>query len=164
MEDFHKIRYHCDDRAHRYCDIFPEIGVGDINVSIIAPGAAALWHRHRNQTDYQIVVKGNLQIGMGNMPRVFCKQDFNEWMEFKNNVKYPSAFDTTGPMVVWHTLSERNAMRGPLVIPRGLWHGCVNMSTEDAILIYHITKKYDPSDEQRMTVEEAGWSIERIVK
>ena len=40
----HDGRYHLDDRGQRYCDIFPEIGTGDINVSVIEPGATALWH------------------------------------------------------------------------------------------------------------------------
>ena len=53
-------RFHMDDRGIRYCDIFPEIEKGDINVSIIEPGAAALWHRHMKQDDYQIVIKGSL--------------------------------------------------------------------------------------------------------
>ena len=55
-------RFHMDDRGIRYCDIFPEIEKGDINVSIIEPGAAALWHRHMYQDDYQFVIKGSLKI------------------------------------------------------------------------------------------------------
>jgi hypothetical protein len=62
----HGGRFHMDDRGIRYCDIFPEIGKGDINVSIIEPGAAALWHRHMHQDDYQIVIKGSLKVGKEN--------------------------------------------------------------------------------------------------
>ena len=58
----HNGRFHLDDRGIRYCDIFPEIEKGDINVSYIEPGAAALWHRHQIQADYQIVVKGGLRL------------------------------------------------------------------------------------------------------
>ena len=64
----HGGRFHMDDRGIRYCDIFPEIGKGDINVSIIEPGAAALWHRHMHQDDYQIVIKGSLKVGVCNAP------------------------------------------------------------------------------------------------
>ena len=64
----HGGRFHMDDRGVRYCDIFPEIEKGDINVSIIEPGAAALWHRHKNQDDYQIVIKGSLKVGLCNAP------------------------------------------------------------------------------------------------
>ena len=64
----HGGRFHMDDRGIRYCDIFPEIGKGDINVSVIEPEAAAMWHRHRQQADYQLVIKGSLKIGMCNMP------------------------------------------------------------------------------------------------
>ena len=63
--------YHLDDRGQRYCDIFPEIDCGgDINVSVIEPGATALWHRHRRQADYQLVVKGSLKVGMCNLPNL----------------------------------------------------------------------------------------------
>ena len=34
-------RFHMDDRGIRYCDIFPEIEKGDINVSIIEPGSCS---------------------------------------------------------------------------------------------------------------------------
>ena len=61
-------RFHMDDRGIRYCDIFPEIEKGDINISIIEPGAAALWHRHMKQDDYQIVIKGSLKVGVCNAP------------------------------------------------------------------------------------------------
>ena len=67
----HNGRFHLDDRGIRYCDIFPEIEKGDINVSYIEPGAAALWHRHQIQADYQIVVKGGLKWlakGMSSKP------------------------------------------------------------------------------------------------
>ena len=64
----HGGRFHMDDRGIRYCDIFPEIEKGDINISIIEPGAAALWHRHTHQDDYQLVVKGSLKVGVFNAP------------------------------------------------------------------------------------------------
>ena len=70
----HGGRFHLDDRGIRYCDIFPEIERGDINVSYIEPGAAALWHRHQIQADYQIVVKGGLKIGVCNLPNTNYNQ------------------------------------------------------------------------------------------
>ena len=47
---------------------FRRLEKGDINVSIIEPGAAALWHRHMEQDDYQIVIKGSLKVGVCNAP------------------------------------------------------------------------------------------------
>lgn len=88
------MRFHQDNRGTRYCDVFPEIDRGDINVTIVQPGAAALWHRHRYQSDYQLVVKGALQIGVCNAPRFLdAKNDLSDFdlsfndKERKNLVK-----------------------------------------------------------------------------
>ena len=53
---------------------------------------------------------------------------------------------------------------GPLFIPRYLWHGCYNYTNEPAILIYHITNKYDEEDEDRLDPFIAGWPYERQAK
>ena len=178
-------RFHMDDRGIRYCDIFPEIEKGDINVSIIEPGAAALWHRHMHQDDYQIVIKGSLKVGMCNAPYMdkddLAHLPFGEeqitsiyqqreellenWKELRKTAggdldEWP---EDTG-VVDWHYLSERNASNGALFIPRYLWHGCYNYTNEPAILIYHITNKYDGDDEDRLDPFMAGWPYERIVK
>jgi len=177
-------RFHMDDRGIRYCDIFPEIEKGDINVSIIEPGAAALWHRHMHQDDYQIVIKGSLKVGMCNAPYMdkddLAHLPFGEeqitsiyqqreellenWKELRKTAggdldEWP---EDTG-VVDWHYLSERNASNGALFIPRYLWHGCYNYTNEPAILIYHITNKYDGEDEDRLDPFMAGWPYERIV-
>ena len=178
-------RFHMDDRGIRYCDIFPEIEKGDINVSIIEPGAAALWHRHMHQDDYQIVIKGSLKVGMCNAPYMdkddlahlpFAEEQITSiyqqreeslesWKELRKTAggdldEWP---EDTG-VVDWHYLSERNASNGALFIPRYLWHGCYNYTNEPAILIYHITNKYDGDDEDRLDPFMAGWPYERIVK
>ena len=169
-------RFHMDERGIRYCDIFPEIGQGDINVSVIEPGAAALWHRHKKQADYQLVVKGSLKIGMCNMPNTDFDMDCSvstltsikkhqdpfveEWPAIKNNYALNDWGDE--PEVRWHYLSERNADEGALFIPTGLWHGCYNYTNEPAILIYHITTKYDGTDEDRMDPDLAMWDYERV--
>ena len=67
-------------------------------------------------------------------------------------------------VVSWNYLSEKNACMGPLFIPRYLWHGCYNYTNEPAILIYHITNKYDGDDEDRLDPFIAGWPYERQVK
>ena len=175
-------RYHLDDRGQRYCDIFPEIGAGDINVSVIEPGSAALWHRHRRQADYQFVIKGSLKIGMCNLPNLaYNPQDLSDnqvvyidkehksavdsWCEIYNNSEeLKSTWSLDEPQIQWHYLSERNACQGPLYIPTGLWHGCYNYTNEPAILIYHITSKYDGTDEERLDPFVAQWNYERINK
>ena len=178
-------RFHMDDRGIRYCDIFPEIEKGDINVSIIEPGAAALWHRHMKQDDYQIVIKGSLKVGVCNAPYMdrndlehfgvpeeqatLCYEQREELLESWKELRKAAGEDLdhwpedTG-VVSWNYLSEKNACMGPLFIPRYLWHGCYNYTNEPAILIYHITNKYDGDDEDRLDPFIAGWPYERQVK
>jgi len=140
------MRFHIDDRATRYCDIFPEIGKGDINVVVYQPGALAAWHRHQRQADYHFCVQGALKIGICNGPK-------NEWVD-----------DTwCERWCKFHVLSDRNPCP-PLKIEAGLWHGVYNFTTEPAILIYHITNKYDGTDEERATVEEMRWDWKQEVK
>ena len=186
-------RFHMDDRGIRYCDIFPEIEKGDINVSIIEPGAAALWHRHMYQDDYQFVIKGSLKVGICNAPymgaddmesigmteehavEIYEQREelLTNWRELQGVVPSDSLLPRAINLrqwpadegkVEWHYLSERNANDGPLYIPRHLWHGCYNYTNEPAILIYHITNKYDGDDEDRLDPFIAGWPYEREVK
>ena len=179
----HGGRFHMDDRGIRYCDVFPDIEKGDINISIIEPGAAALWHRHAHQDDYQLVIKGSLKVGICNAPYMdtndleelglledeiasICEireELLAEWKTLRIG-SYESTWPENEGKVEWHYLSERNAMAGPLFIPRHLWHGCYNYTNETAILIYHITNKYDGKDEQRLDPLVAGWDYEREVK
>ena len=63
--------------------------------------------------------------------------------------EYLKQWPTDEGKVEWHYLSERNAKDGPLFIPRFLWHGCYNYTNEPAILIYHVTNKYNGEDEDR---------------
>ena len=173
----HGGRYHLDDRGQRYCNIFPEIEKGDINVSVVEPGATALWHRHRKQADYQLVVKGSLKIGICNLP--FLGYDaskypddevkridklhyeaLEEWKDIREDNKLWS-WSKDEPQIQWHYLSERNTCQGSLYIPTGLFHGCHNYTNEQAILIYHITEKYDGSDEERFDPNMMMWDWER---
>jgi len=134
------MRFHQDDRGVRYCDIFPEIAKGDINVTIVYPGTIAAWHRHQKQDDYQIVVKGALKIGV-------CDKPLKD-----------------GGTVKWYYSSERSAKDGSLHITAGLWHGSYNFTNEPAVLIYHITNKWDGADEERMSIEDMGFDWARDMK
>jgi dTDP-4-dehydrorhamnose 3,5-epimerase len=121
-----------DDRAFRYCDVFPEIGKGDINVSVCHPQTLCAWHRHKKQTDYWFVVKGSLKVGL---------------ME-----------DGKPPTFI--VLSDRDPK--VISIPPETWHGYFNFTNEQAILMYHITEKYDGTDEERMQPNASDWM--RIAK
>ena len=184
----HGGRFHIDDRGTRYCAIFPEIEKGDINVTVVEPGAGALWHRHMFQDDYQFVIKGSLKVGMCNAPYMggddlenfgMSEEDsssvyeqreelLTNWKELQganlSDSVHLKQWPTDEGKVEWHYLSERNAKDGPLFIPRFLWHGCYNYTNEPAILIYHVTNKYDGEDEDRLDPFVAGWNYERVVK
>jgi len=55
--------------------------------------------------------------------------------------------------VEFFVYSERN----PQVIPvdRGNWHGYQNVGPGQAMVLMRLSKKYDPEDEQRMSVKDA---------
>jgi dTDP-4-dehydrorhamnose 3,5-epimerase len=135
----HPLRFHEDDRGVRYNDIFP-VGQGDVNATLVYPGALSAWHRHQHQDDYQICVKGSLKFG-------FCDKPAGE-----------------GGKVEWVYSSERSAKDGALFIPRGIWHGYCNFSHEIAIVLYWLTNKYNPNDEERKSVEAMGFDWARHAK
>ena len=166
-----KLRQYDDDRANRLCDVVPELK-GDINISYVYPGSTMLWHRHRWQSDYQLVVRGSLKIGMCNYPAEDIKLGVGHtddeirahddhvydmqrnWLATKREIlNDPKTPDLDGdilvtwpdntPKVEWHVLTEQNANQGAMYFPRGLWHGCHNFTNDLAILLYYITNKWD---------------------
>jgi len=182
-------RFHQDDRGTRYCNLFPQIK-GEVDVTIIEPGAAVLWHRHEHQDDFQIVVKGSLKIGICNgvnrkqwhAPQMSleeateCDEIDKAWHVMYDEYWYPnvatslasdvmSRFPKTETRCEWYYVSEKSvAKNGPLFIPRGLWHGCYNYTNEPAVLVYYITQKFNPNDEFRGDPWFMGWEWEREVK
>ena len=135
----HPLRFHEDDRGVRYCDIFP-VERGDVNVTIVYPGSISAWHRHQHQDDYQLCIKGSLKFGL-------CDKPASE-----------------GGKVEWVYTSERSAKEGALFIPRGIWHGYFNFTNEIAIVLYWLTSKYNPNDEERMTIDTMGFNWHRHAK
>ena len=145
------------------------------------------------QDDYQFVIKGSLKVGICNAPymgaddmesigmteehavEIYEQREelLTNWRELQGVEPSDSLltrainlrqWPTDEGKVEWHYLSERNAKDGALFIPRFLWHGCYNYTNEPAILIYHITNKYDGDDEDRLDPFIAGWPYEREVK
>jgi len=135
----HPLRFHEDDRGVRYCDLFP-VPQGDVNATVVYPGALSAWHRHQFQDDYQICLKGSLKFG-------FCDKPAKD-----------------GGKVEWVYSSERSAKDGALFIPRGMWHGYYNFTDDIAIVLYWLTSKYNPDDEERKTIEEMGFDWLRRAK
>jgi dTDP-4-dehydrorhamnose 3,5-epimerase len=124
-------RRYDDDRGRRVCDIFNKV-TGDINITYAYPGVIAAWHAHEKQYDEWFVIKGALKIGLAKP---------------KPGGGYDGRF---------FSLSEHDVK--VLRIPPGVLHGWRNHTSEVAILMYHISKKYDVKDpdEQRYTIDQVG--------
>lgn len=128
-------RRYDDDRGRRYADIFGVV-TGDINITHAYPGVITAWHAHRRQYDEWFVIKGALKVGLA-IP--------------KGDGTYRWSFVS---------LSEYDGK--VLRVPPGVLHGWRNHTTQEAILMYHISEKYNPDnpDEVRYTIAEVGadWS------
>jgi|GEM_PF-716260 dTDP-4-dehydrorhamnose 3,5-epimerase len=118
-------RIHCDDRGRRLGDVFGIVS-GDINITYIAPGAATNWHYHKKQYDEWIVLKGHILVRLA-----------------KPNGDGTYTFGRIA-------LGEED--RKLIHIPPGVLHGYENPYPQEALLMYHISQKYDPNnpDEYRL--------------
>ena len=133
------LRFHEDDRGVRYCDVFP-VEKGDVNVTLVYPGSLSAWHRHQFQDDYQLCIMGSLKFGL-------CDKPAGE-----------------GGTVQWVYASERSTKDGALFIPRGIWHGYYNFTDQVAVVLYWLTNKYNPDDEERLSIEAMGFDWKRQAK
>lgn len=156
-----------DDRGRSYCDIFPEIGKGDINVSIVYPGTIKAFHRHAYQDDYWFVISGHLRAVLskvvlsvtqqvGPPDGSFIAPDTSGSTLVETITKTKFSVDNT----VEHYLSEGDILH----IPAGIWHGLQCLGNEPAVMIYHITNKYnedDPDEERAEWDEFHNWEFSR---
>lgn len=179
-----------DDRSRSYCDVFPAVTPGDINISVMYPGTIKAFHRHKKQTDHWFLAKGNV--------RVVCVRDTTTPItEFMPDTlsKIGTTIVLPGPKATLERLREDYHGKGDivsvykhemsddpdqystslvrydlktsdvqvtylsegesLIIPPGVWHGVQVLGNEEAILAYHITNKYNPSDPDE---ERAEWN------
>ena len=141
---------YCDDRGHSVMSLFdhiPELP-GQFNASKMYAGVVKAWHRHALQDDYWAVLGGALKIGLYNTEaEPICA-------EVRLAGPRPGADITTSIEVAPNTgqavyLGEPRP--GVLRIPSRLWHGGVAIGGQDALLLYHVTRKYDARhpDEER---------------
>lgn len=128
-------RRYDDDRGRRYCDIFGKVS-GDINITHAYPGVITAWHAHQRQYDEWFVIRGALKVGLA-----IANGDGSYRWKFVSLSEY-----------------DGKVLR---ILP-GVLHGWRNHTNQDAILMYHISEKYDPSnpDEIRYSIKEVGadWS------
>ena len=129
------MRAHVDDRRLFYGNIFPDAGLaGDLNIVVLQPGALIAWHRHQHQTDYLFCVKGSVKVGQTGLP---------------------DAFSYEAEAQKWTTLHERDPQT--VTIPPNTWHGYMNLSEGESILLSYNTQHFNPEDEERRMPEPNEW-------
>lgn len=166
-----------DDRNRAYNDVFPQIGTGDVNVSVLYPGTIKAFHRHQKQDDYWFIAKGNIRAVL--VKEVLQPQTFHSKPIMGNpgwhSVKLPgvhseNAATSNGPFSISQSVyvpevSVHYLTEGDLLhIPANVWHGLQVLGNEDAIMIYHITNKYSeisPDEERTAWDEFYDWEISR---
>jgi dTDP-4-dehydrorhamnose 3,5-epimerase len=154
---------YCDDRGHSIMSLFDHVPAlpGQFNASKMYAGVVKAWHRHALQDDYWAVLTGTLKIGL------FNSETAPLVAELRLAGPRPGADVVTqievapaAGQVVY--LGEQRP--GVLRIPAQLWHGGVAIGGRDALLLYYVTRKYDPHkpDEQRENWDKFpfSWSTE----
>lgn len=117
------MRIHVDDRRCAWVDVFADaLPHGQLNVTTIWPGAILAWHRHEQQDDRMLVIRGSLKVGVW-------------WPDHPEQV-------------AWTVLTELHP--DEYYIPRGAWHGYQNLGTDPAIVLTWINQPYNPKDELRL--------------
>ncbi len=97
-------------------------GFGQANVTMTYPGVVKAWHYHSQQDDIWACVKGMIRVGL---------YDMREGSPTKGQTQ--SLY-----------IGEQNPTM--VRIPIGVAHGYRVVSPDPAIVIYFVTKAYDPKD------------------
>ena len=132
-------RRHDDDRGRRILDVFEQV-TGEIDITYAYPGVITAWHAHQRQYDEWFVLKGALKVGLAK----------------------PNGDGT----FIWCFVSLSEYDPKVLRIPPGILHGWRNHTAQEAILMYHISEKYNPEapDELRYTLDQVGLDWGTIVR
>ncbi len=142
---------YADDRGHSLMSIFDHLAelAGQVNVSTMYADAVKAWHRHARQDDHWSVVQGDLKIGLYNTEDVPMTGELllaspTPGTAQRQQLPIPPR---SGKAIF---LGEHRP--GVLRIPAGLWHGGVAVGGRAAILLYYVTRRYDPQnpDEERL--------------
>jgi dTDP-4-dehydrorhamnose 3,5-epimerase len=104
-------------------DLFEEDNVMQANLSVTYPTVIRAWHRHlRGQTDYFLVLKGSIKIGVYDEKSGELDEVVSSGLDMQ-----------------------------VVRVPGDYWHGFKAFGNEPAMLLYFTTKLYDSSnpDEER---------------
>lgn len=104
-----------------------------INYSTMLPGAVKAWHLHFKQEDiWYVPPSSTILVGL-----VDCRSS-----------------SPTEDHQMRFVLGGKPQL---LVIPRGVAHGCANLTQDVASLIYFVTNKYDPEDPDEKRLDWDFW-------
>jgi dTDP-4-dehydrorhamnose 3,5-epimerase len=154
---------YADDRGFSLMSIFDHLAElpGQFNASTMYAGAVKAWHRHAKQDDYWTVLRGDLKIGL------FNSEDAPLSATLRLAGPRPAQ---DAPQTITLEPSSGRAIHlgehrpGVLHIPAGIWHGGVAVGGRDALLLYYVTRKYDPAqpDEERAAWDAFSfhWGVE----
>lgn len=143
---------HFDERRVSYYDIFPNLTpTSQINVSVIySTETVTAWHAHEIQTDYWFVAQGIVKVGLARiLNETTSLNDIIEWNASRAPVRFWADYDSLHPMPIaieWLYMTPESQ---PLTINPRIFHG-YKAVTPGAILLYHLDKKYDPTDEYKV--------------
>lgn len=144
---------YCDDRGRSVMSVFDHLVdlPGQVNASTMYAGAVKAWHRHAQQEDHWTVLAGSLKIGL------FNSEAEPLTAELRLAGPAPGAEklqDVVVPGGEGRAVFLGEHRPGVLRIPIGMWHGGVAVGGHDALLLYYVTRKYDP---QQPDEERANW-------
>jgi dTDP-4-dehydrorhamnose 3,5-epimerase len=154
---------YADDRGRSVMSVYDHLSEipGQVNASTMYAGAVKAWHRHQLQEDHWTVVHGNLKIGLFNTEAepISAELRLAGPVPGADQVQAVEVGPQAGRAVY---LGEHRP--GVLRIPRKLWHGGVAVGGAPALLLYYVTRKYDPAnpDEERAEWDDFAfhWSVE----
>jgi dTDP-4-dehydrorhamnose 3,5-epimerase len=124
---FVPVKVFADDRGWSLMNLLTGVLTpqGQVNFSTMYPGVIKAWHRHKQQTDFWLVLTGHLKIGV-------IRDDGTTFLTFAGE-KRP----------------------GVVIIPPTLWHGAATVGDSPAGLLYYVTHAYNAKapDEERRTYD-----------
>lgn len=144
---------YADDRGRSVMSLLDHLSElpGQFNASWMYAGVVKAWHRHQLQDDHWIVLAGALKVGLFNADGVSRQAELRRAgpRPGADSVEVIEVPPNSGRAVY---LGEHAT--GVLRIPAGLWHGGVAVGGQPALLLYYVTRRYDPKNPDE---ERAAW-------
>lgn len=126
-----------------YLEIFPSVQVRQINRSVLLPKSVKAWHLHLKQEDvWYIPPQDHMMLGL--------------W-----DVRESSSTKGVSQKIVMG-----NGVSRIVLVPRGVAHGVVNVSSKKGTILYIVNNQFNAADpdERRISWDKLGASFWDIPK